>query len=153
MKLKDVVFEDFTNYKKASMFLIFPNCSFKCGDFCQNKDLKNEPTKYFDEHKLVESFILNPITTSVVMGGLEPFENFGEMLDFICTLRAVDSESDIVIYTGFNKEEIEDKIKILQTYPNIIIKFGRYIPNRPNKEDSILGLTLASDNQYAEKIS
>ena len=38
-------------------------------------------------------------------------------------------------------------------FKNIIIKFGRYIPNRNNKYDEILGVTLASDNQFAEKIS
>lgn len=33
------------------------------------------------------------------------------------------------------------------------LKFGRYIPNQTPHYDSILGVNLASDNQYAERIS
>ena len=44
-------------------------------------------------------------------------------------------------------------LTILKNYDNIIIKYGRYIPNQPSRYDSILGVTLASDNQYAERIS
>ena len=44
-------------------------------------------------------------------------------------------------------------MNLLKKYKNIIIKFGRYIPNRPKKYDNILGIDLVSDNQYAEVIS
>ena len=77
---------------------------------------------------------------------------FQELISFIDKFRKI-SNDDIVIYTGYYKIEIEKEIEILKKYKNIIIKFGRYIPNRPNRYDDILGVTLASDNQYAEKIS
>ena len=35
---------------------------------------------------------------------------------------------------------------------NIIIKFGRFIPNRPSRYDEVLGVELASDNQFAKRI-
>ena len=38
-------------------------------------------------------------------------------------------------------------------WENIIIKFGRYIPNQEKHYDDVLGIELASDNQYAEVIS
>ena len=38
-------------------------------------------------------------------------------------------------------------------FKNIIIKFGRYIPNQQAHYDDILGVNLASNNQYAIKIS
>ena len=60
---------------------------------------------------------------------------------------------DIVIYTGYNLNEIEDKVNILKNYKNIIIKFGRFIPNNKIHYDEILGVYLASDNQYALKIN
>lgn len=89
---------------------------------------------------------------AIVFGGLEPMLQFQELVSFIDKFRKV-SEDDIVIYTGYYKTEIEKEIEILKKYKNIIIKFGRYIPNRKSKYDEILGVTLASDNQYAEKIS
>ena len=57
------------------------------------------------------------------------------------------------ILAGYNKEEIQDKIDILKNFINIIIKFGRYIPNQKPHYDEVLGVNLASDNQYGEKIS
>jgi hypothetical protein len=41
----------------------------------------------------------------------------------------------------------------LSACPNIIIKYGRFIPNHQPHYDEILGVKLASDNQYAERIS
>jgi hypothetical protein len=41
----------------------------------------------------------------------------------------------------------------LQKYPNIIVKFGRFIPDAESKFDEVLGITLASYNQFAIKIS
>ena len=35
---------------------------------------------------------------------------------------------------------------------SIIIKFGRFIPNKPSRFDELLGVELASDNQYAMRL-
>ena len=47
---------------------------------------------------------------------------FEEVLEFIKQFRKY-SNDDIVIYTGYYPEEIQDKIKELIQYKNIIIKF------------------------------
>ena len=36
---------------------------------------------------------------------------------------------------------------------NIIVKFGRFIPNSPHIYDTLLGVELASNNQYAKIIT
>jgi hypothetical protein len=59
----------------------------------------------------------------------------------------------IIIWTGYNENEIEHLVQILKHYKNIIIKFGRYIPDQKPHYDEILGVNLASDNQYAEVIT
>lgn len=46
-----------------------------------------------------------------------------------------------------------DKFHVLSEYKNIVVKFGRYIPGQEKHYDEVLGVYLASDNQYAEKIS
>ena len=38
-------------------------------------------------------------------------------------------------------------------FNNIIVKFGRFIPNQESHYDEILEVNLASPNQYARKIS
>ena len=59
----------------------------------------------------------------------------------------------IIIYTGYNKEEISIQIEHLKKFQNIYVKFGRYVPNQKEHYDEVLGVKLVSDNQYGEKIS
>ena len=157
MKLSAYREEDFTNYKKASLFLGTTKCSFKCElecgkKMCQNSSLALAPVKDRSDEYIVNRYINNPITKGIVFGGLEPFDTFADTLSLINAFRKVTND-DIVIYTGFNKDEIDTYIKMLSIYPNIIIKYGRYIPDEKPHLDEILGVELASNNQYAEKIS
>lgn len=73
----------------------------------------------------------------------------------ICSLRyKYHCDDDIVIYTGYTEEECMNNgwITNLQQYGNIIIKFGRFIPGEEPHYDEVLGVKLASNNQYAKKI-
>lgn len=157
MLLKQILFEDFTNYKKASMFLGFPRCTFKCEKecgikCCQNSSLAQATAVEIDTDKLISNYISNPITQAVVFGGLEPLDTFDELIEFVQKFREK-TDDDIVIYTGYYKNEVLDKIEQLCKYKNIIVKFGRFIPNQTPHFDEVLGVKLISDNQYAEKIS
>ena len=88
----------------------------------------------------------------MVFGGLEPFDSWEELIEFISLFRYKSSDP-VVIYTGYKEEEIEDKIKVLSEYENIYIKFGRFVPNQKSHFDEVLGVELASSNQYAKKVS
>lgn len=158
MKLKGIIEEDFVQYKKPSMFLIFPKCSFKCDKecgrpICQNGALASAKEIEVDIKKdIIWRYLENPITEAIVCGGLEPFDSWVELQCLIMNLRYY-TPDDIVIYTGYKEEEIDqDKIDWLDLYGNIIIKFGRFIPNQPSFYDEILGVTLASNNQYAKRL-
>ena len=157
MVIKGVTVEDFSNYKKPSMFIAFPSCSFKCDkdcgvQVCQNSALAKSPSLDIEADIIVKKYLDNPITKAVVVGGLEPFDSWSDLLLFIEKFRKK-SQDDIVIYTGYYKEEVANKINILKRFSNIIIKFGRFIPGHEKHYDEILGIWLASDNQYAERIS
>ena len=153
MKIKGLITEDFVNYKKASMTIIFPYCTFKCGeDYCQNSPLTKSPIIEISIDDLVNRYNNNPITEAVVMQGLEPFDSWSDLKEFVKKLREYNND-DIVIYTGYNKDEVIEYVKELSVYPNIIVKFGRYIPNQEKHYDDVLGVYLASNNQYAERIS
>ncbi len=157
--LKGIIDEDSVNYKKWSMTLAFSKCSFKCDcdygkPICQNSALVKQPDIKVNIDKLCERYINNKISRAVVCQGLEPFDSFDELLSFIAELRIkYQCDDDIVIYTGYNSNEIQTYINILRKYKNIIVKFGRYIPNSDQVYDSTLGVKLASSNQYAVKIS
>ena len=159
IKLKGIVAEDFANYKVPCMFLSTCFCDFKCcieGGFpisyCQNNELESIEYKTFENETIIKFYLENPVSKSIVFGGMEPMLQYNEMFELIRDFRKV-CDDDIVIYTGYYKDEIFDKVNNLKQFKNIIIKFGRYIPNRNSRFDEVLGLNLVSENQYAERIS
>ena len=161
MRVKTVVDEDFTNYKKASMFVGTISCGGKCCteaglplSVCQNDGWRSCAPIVISDRQLCQRYLGNPMTKAVVFGGLEPMEQFGELIRFLFMLRRVfGCSDDVVIYTGYDKAEIQEQVERLKEYENIIIKFGRYRPNESAHLDETLGVCLASDNQYAGKIS
>lgn len=157
MLIKGIIDEDFINYKKPCMVIEFPYCSFKCDkecgkQVCQNGALANSPNIDIERMDLINRYLKNDITQSIVMQGLEPFDSWNDLISLIFLIRYY-SNDDIVIYTGYNSNELTEKIEILKYFKNIIIKFGRYISNQQMHYDDVLGVNLASQNQYAEKIS
>ena len=157
MFVKGIKEEDFANYKKPSMFIIFPYCSFKCDkecgrSVCQNSELASAPVISIPALTIVEKYVSNPITKAIVFGGLEPFDSYEDMMKLIKKFRN-QTRDTIVIYTGYKEEELADRLKEVAKYPNIIIKFGRFIPDDVPVYDKILGIALSSHNQYAKIIS
>ena len=157
MLVKDIIAEDFLNFKEPSMFILFPNCDFKCcieagNNICQNMAMTKMPNIEVDIEELVDKYMENDITKAVVCGGLEPMDSWRDLYDFIATLRTRTNDT-VVIYTGYRNDEIEHEVEMLRRFPNIIIKFGRFIPNQEPHLDPVLQVSLASLNQYAVKIS
>ena len=161
MKLKGIIDTDTINYKKISMVLEFPICkNFKCDrecgmQVCQNSKLATAQDITVDVSDIIKQYIDNPLTEAIVCQGLEPFDTWYNLFFFITEFRQYCND-DIVIYTGYTEEEISSKVKALQAkhlgFKNIIIKFGRFIPDQQSHYDEVLGVTLASPNQYAKKI-
>ena len=166
MIVKEIRDEDFTSYKKPSMVIGFPSCTFKCErecgqKICQNSALMVAPDIHVNTYDIVNRYLTNPITKAIIMAGLEPFDSWGDLKALISRFREKTND-DIVIYTGYTYDEldysepydfVESRIQWLWQFPNIIIKFGRFIPNQQPHYDEVLGVKLASDNQYAERIS
>ena len=156
MRLKGLVDYDISNYKLPSMFLIFPFCDFKCErdcglHVCQNSALANQPVIEVGLMDVVQRYLNNPLTHAVVCGGMEPFDTWMDLYAFIAVFRGF-SKDPIIIYTGYTEEEISEYIKILSQLDNIIVKFGRFVPSSLHKFDALLGVELASENQYAKEL-
>ena len=160
MIVKLVKQDDFVQYKKPCVVVCFPNCTWKCcteagipTSVCQNqemcglKDIDVTPEDVYNLYK--ESLFAESICCS----GLEPMLQFDDVLSLLKYFREHDCDADFVIYTGYYRNEIEDKVQELAKYKNVIVKFGRYVPNQEKHYDEVLGVWLASDNQYAERIS
>ena len=82
MFVKGIVDEDFVNYKLPSMFIGCHSCTFKCGyDICQNHELAEQPDIEIGIGNLINRYCSNPITSAIVFGGLEPFDDINNIID------------------------------------------------------------------------
>ena len=158
MIIKGIIDEDFVNYKKCSMTIMLPYCSFKCEkecgkQVCQNSKLAKSSNIDISNDRLINRYKNNIYSDSIVFQGLEPFDSWEDLILLISDFRKSGVEDDIVIYTGYKENEIEDKVDLLKAFKNIIIKYGRYIPDSEKIYDELLGVELASKNQYAKRIS
>ena len=154
MLVKNIVEEDFVNYKVPSMFIATCFCDWKCCieqnldiSICQNASISKQPNILINDSEIYERYISNPITKAIVIGGLEPMMQFEEIYDLIKCFRDNNCKDTFVIYTGYNENEILNQIDRLKKFENIILKIGRYRPNNKSHYDDILGINLVSDNQ------
>ena len=157
MTLVGIIDEDFVNYKKPSMVLEFPYCSFKCDkacgmQVCQNSALATAPKIDIDIQQIIKRYKQNKITKAICCQGLEPLDSAEELYEFIKEFRKI-SNDDVVIYTGYNREDCIAWRYLMRQFKNIIMKYGLFIPGQQPHYDEVLGVNLASDNQYGEKVS
>ena len=66
---------------------------------CQNGVLAKSPTIDIDVDAVVNRYVNNPITSAIVIAGLEPFDTFEQLYQLIREIRIYVTD-DIVIYTG-----------------------------------------------------
>lgn len=159
IEVKEIVDENFQDYKKSSMMIASTKCDFKCftelglkPDICQNMSIIRRPNIKVSLESIFQRYTSNLITNAIVIGGLEPMLQFEEFYSLIRYFRENNCNDDFVIYTGYYESEIEDKLDKLRDLENIIVKFGRFIPDSEKIFDEILGIYLSSSNQYAERI-
>lgn len=156
MFVKGIITEDFVNYKEPCMTIEFPFCDFKCdrengSQLCQNWSLQFEDSIDISYERIADLYTSNDITKAIVFQGLEPYFDRKVLYELIDTLRNK-TDDPIIIYTGYTEDELEKDLELLRFYGNIIVKFGRFRPNQEAHYDEVLGVNLASDNQYAKEI-
>lgn len=161
--IKGLVDEDFVQYKKPSMFIGTCFCDWKCCrdagcpvTMCQNSPLANSKSKVVEFSTLYDRYINNPITKAIVFGGLEPMLQFESVMELIKYFRQKGCKDDFVIYTGHYEDELQEEIKFIESFVKeydgkIIVKFGRFVPDQESRWNRILGVELASPNQYAKE--
>lgn len=160
IEVKGIIWEDMVNYKKISTTLMMPRCNFKCDKeygsvICQNSELAAAPSQTVLIREFMRKYRDNPIPEAIVLQGLEPLDSLIDVYTVAAAFNHYRLYDDLVIYTGYNKDEISTPIiqNLRKLIPGqLIIKWGRYIPNQEKHFDPVLGVYLASDNQYGEII-
>lgn len=158
MLLIDVKTDNITDYKKTSMYLVFPYCSGKCGPECQNKHLRNI-SQYIQVRPsdIVDLYATLKTHEAIVMGGLEPLDSIDDVIDIIKEFNNISKPCDIVIYTGYTEEEYKSKFELdiidaVKSQKNkVIVKIGRYDSSKkPGWFSNELGVELATSNQIVK---
>lgn len=155
MKIKGLTDINFTDYKLPSLYIATPYCSFKCDKecgraVCQNSALATEPVLSISNTTLIQIYQANPITQAFVFGGLEPLDS-SDLLETIEELQARAHPRRTVIYTGYTEEEVLMGHPQILSLSNLVVKYGRFVPDQPAHFDPVLGVNLASPNQYAKE--
>lgn len=135
-------------YGFGNSFVIWTQgCKLKCKG-CWNEDMHDfnggfeAAIEYLIEQikDAVSKYAVDNVT---ILGG-EPLEQLEELLLLMKNIKSLNI--GIILYTGYEKKEIEssDKIKIME-YPDILIS-GRYIEEKRNINNHLYG----SENQLME---
>lgn len=175
MRIKAIKADDYTNYRDpegwSSLFVGMGTCDWKCCiaagipiETCQNSELARAPIVELDATSLLKRYALE--SGSVVVGGLEPFNDMGSLKELATAYRdfvnylSLGGETKLdkfVVYTGYNPDEVIDRVEeiynIVKERLTFIVKFGRFVPGQKPHTDKVLGVDLASDNQYARVIT
>ena len=161
IELKGIIWEDMVNYKKICTTLMFPKCNFKCDkesgiQLCQNRGLAATPSQWHNIDDIMDIYMHTYLSEAIVLQGLEPLDSPIDCYIVAAALQRWKINNDLIIYTGYNPHEnnVDNIIKTISSLVpgTLIVKWGRYIPNQEKHFDPILGVYLASDNQYAEII-
>lgn len=160
MIIKQVNTYDLVQYKEPSMVISFCKCNWKCcreagisDSVCQNSQIAQMKDIETSPEELYNLYCKSLFSKCIVCSGLEPMLQFEEMYSLIKYFREHGCDDPFVIYTGYNKNELHWELDQLRAFRNIIVKFGRYVPGQKKHFDKVLGVELASNNQYAEVIS
>lgn len=157
MIVKNIIDTDYVNFKLPAMFISTARCNWKCCvesgipiETCQNNSIASMPDIVISADEILRRYLSNPLSKSVVFGGLEPMLQFNEVVQVIQRFRSCGINDPIVIYTGYTEDESRNEADQLAAYSPIIIKYGRFIPNDEPHFDETLGVILASCNQYSK---
>ena len=163
MRVRKLLTERFQDYKVPSMYLATCFCDWKCCPdkqyVCQNNPIAKLPVTDIPDEEVLDTYLSDPITDAIVIAGLEPLLQTREVCSLIRRASERDIRTTFVIYTGYTKDEVRrigffDELKATEYGKDVqvIIKYGRYVPDQQPHFDETLGVELASDNQYAEII-
>ena len=163
MRVRKLLTERFQDYKLPCMYLASCFCDWKCCPdhpyICQNHPVAQMPVTDIPDDEILDQYVNNPITGAIVIAGLEPMLQVREVDNLIRRTVERGIHTTFVIYTGYTKDEVRgigffDELKTTGFGKDVqvVMKYGRYVPGQEPHFDEVLGVDLASDNQYAETI-
>ncbi len=162
MKLRAIIDSDCNHYKDFTMVLFAPYCTWKCctecgipESSCANHCFQQQDVKEYPNEAIINRYISNPLHGGLCIAGAEPLDS-NDLRGFLKEFRAAVPDV-IIIYTGYTADEpiVVEFIDWLtkNDINDVILKVGRYIPDGTKHIDPILGVPLASENQYAIKVN
>lgn len=149
----------FSDFNLISIYCATTRCNGKCKKdnpivVCQNEEIREKLDEYkeYSGYEIYNIAKENKFCEAILFSGLDPLDDFENLITVIKEIRELNKNYPIAIYTGYTEDEIKEKIDMLRLYSPIYLKVGRYIPNRNSIVDKVTGVKLISDNQYFIKL-
>ena len=127
--------------------LLLANDCHKCCPGCFNQYLRNKPVIRMSAKMIIQAVLENPFHQGIILGGLEWTEQPLDMIELITEAKRY--EMQVMLYTHYTKKMFLYNFPMLKG-SGIYVKFGEF---KIGEESHVsMGVSLASNNQYIEKL-
>jgi len=124
-------------------------CNYNCPG-CFHKDIEDSQVKHIDADEFLDSILDDPFSEGVILAGREWTEQYDEMIYLIDG--AYRRSLEIILYTHYTRQDIEEYYPELLKYSGMYIKCGEYDENKLVPNNVHYGVPLASSNQEIIRI-
>ncbi len=125
-------------------------CSIRCNG-CWNEEMWNFETKQkFSVNELINRILKEKefIEGVTILGG-EPFNQYNELFEL--SKQIFENKLSLILYTGYEKKELENKnYLVILNYADILIS-GRYNENYRNMQLGLIGSSNQTIDFYSNR--
>ena len=130
--------------------LIFAaDCHHHCRGCC-HEDRHTKELLCTDSEVIIQEVLDYKFSQGIILGGFEWTEQPDELMDLVD--KAYSKGLQIILYTHHTKEDLQRILPWIYKYKGIYIKYGEYREDLRTTGHVMYGVTLATSNQYIEKV-
>lgn len=128
MRILDITYPDVNNGTGFRVTLWVSGCSHRCKG-CHNPetwDFKAGHKFCDDDKKVLFNALGSDYIKGLTLSGGDPICSYGDVLSLVSEIKEKFKDKDIWLFTGFTKEEMDDKYNEILKYIDVLVD-GKFI--------------------------
>lgn len=128
MRILDITYPDVNNGTGFRVTLWVSGCSHRCKG-CHNPetwDFKAGHEFCDDDKNVLFNALGNDYIKGLTLSGGDPICSYGDVLSLVSEIKENFKDKDIWLFTGFTKEEMDDKYNEILKYVDVLVD-GKFI--------------------------